>query len=40
MTNPHGRAGVFIWYYAIGFYRNAIPTGAVTERSGLMFLLI
>jgi ATP-binding cassette subfamily G (WHITE) protein 2 (PDR) len=28
------------WYYPIGFYRNAIPTGSVTERGGLMFLLI
>jgi ABC-type multidrug transport system permease subunit len=28
------------WYYPIGLYRNAIPTGAVTERGGLMFLLI
>ncbi|KAL7268765.1 Multidrug resistance protein [Rhizina undulata] len=30
----------FSWYYPIGLYRNAIPTGAVTERGGLMFLLI
>lgn len=30
----------FTWYYPIGFYRNAIPTGAVTERGGLMFLLV
>ncbi|EZG03190.1 hypothetical protein H106_06691 [Trichophyton rubrum CBS 735.88] len=30
----------FCWYYPIGFYKNAIPTDAVTERSGTMFLLI
>ncbi|KAI9803300.1 MAG: hypothetical protein M1825_002091 [Sarcosagium campestre] len=30
----------FCWYYPIGLYRNAIPTDAVTERGGLMFLLI
>jgi len=30
----------FCWYYPIGLYRNAEPTGAVTERGGLMFLLI
>ncbi|PQE27601.1 ABC transporter Cdr4 protein [Rutstroemia sp. NJR-2017a BBW] len=30
----------FCWYYPIGLYRNAEPTHAVTERSGLMFLLI
>lgn len=28
------------WYYPIGLYRNAIPTGALHERSALMFLLI
>ncbi|KFY20922.1 hypothetical protein V491_03314 [Pseudogymnoascus sp. VKM F-3775] len=28
------------WYYPIGLYRNAEPTGAVHERGGLMFLLI
>jgi ABC-type multidrug transport system permease subunit len=28
------------WYYPIGLYRNAIPTGTVTERGGLMFLFI
>ena len=28
------------WYYPIGLYRNAQPTHAVTERGGLMFLLI
>ena len=28
------------WYYPIGFYRNAIPTGEVSERGALMFLLI
>jgi ABC-type multidrug transport system permease subunit len=28
------------WYYPIGLYRNAEPTDAVTERGGLMFLLI
>ncbi|KAK2748770.1 ABC multidrug transporter mdr3 [Myotisia sp. PD_48] len=30
----------FCWYYPIGFFRNAIPTDAVTERSGTMFLLV
>lgn len=30
----------FCWYYPIGFYKHAEPTDAVTERSGLMFLLI
>ncbi|KZO90913.1 hypothetical protein CALVIDRAFT_602620 [Calocera viscosa TUFC12733] len=28
------------WYYPIGLYRNAVPTGAVHERGALMFLLI
>ncbi|KAI9831805.1 MAG: hypothetical protein M1819_004702 [Sarea resinae] len=28
------------WYYPIGLYRNAEPTGAVHERGALMFLLI
>ena len=28
------------WYFPIGLYRNAEPTNAVTEREGLMFLLI
>ena len=28
------------WYYPIGFFRNAVPTNSVTERSGTMFLLI
>lgn len=28
------------WYYPIGLYRNAEPTGAVHERGVLMFLLI
>jgi ABC-type multidrug transport system permease subunit len=28
------------WYYPVGLYRNAVPTGTVTERGGLMFLLI
>jgi len=28
------------WYYPIGLYRNAEPTDAVTERGGLMFLLV
>jgi ABC-2 type transporter len=27
-------------YYPIGMFRNAIPDGQVTERGGLMFLLI
>jgi ABC-type multidrug transport system permease subunit len=30
----------FSWYYPIGLYHNAEPTNAVTERSGVMFLLI
>ena len=28
------------WYYPIGLYRNAEPTGTVHERGALMFLLI
>jgi ABC-type multidrug transport system permease subunit len=30
----------FCWYYPIGLYKNAEPTHAVTERGGLMFLLV
>ncbi|TVY89849.1 ZEB2-regulated ABC transporter [Lachnellula willkommii] len=30
----------FCWYYPIGLVKNATPTDAVTERGGLMFLLI
>lgn len=30
----------FCWYYPIGLYKNAIPTDEVTQRGGLMFLLI
>jgi ABC-type multidrug transport system permease subunit len=30
----------FCYYYPIGLYRNAEPTGTVTERGALMFLLI
>ncbi|KAJ5190035.1 CDR ABC transporter [Penicillium cf. griseofulvum] len=30
----------FCWYYPIGFYRNAQPTNAVTERSAIMYVLI
>jgi ATP-binding cassette subfamily G (WHITE) protein 2 (PDR) len=30
----------FCWYYPIGLFRNAEPTDAVTERGGLMFLLV
>ncbi|KAH8816616.1 ATP-binding cassette transporter [Xylogone sp. PMI_703] len=30
----------FPLYYPIGMYRNAIPTDTVTERGGLMFLLV
>jgi ATP-binding cassette, subfamily G (WHITE), member 2, PDR len=30
----------FCWYYPIGLYGNAEPTGTVTERAGLMFLLV
>src|SRR3954452_15651766 len=27
----------FTWYYPVGLYRNAIPTGEVALRGGLMF---
>lgn len=30
----------FVWYYPIGLYANAEPTGTVHERGALMFLLI
>lgn len=30
----------FCWYYPIGLYKNAEPTHSVTERGGLMFLLV
>ncbi|KAF3401994.1 ABC transporter CDR4 [Penicillium rolfsii] len=30
----------FCWYYPIGLYNNASQTNSVTERGGLMFLLI
>ncbi|TVY46155.1 ZEB2-regulated ABC transporter [Lachnellula occidentalis] len=30
----------FCWYYPIGLWRNAVPTDAVAERGGLMFLFI
>ncbi|KAG5929200.1 ZEB2-regulated ABC transporter 1 [Claviceps africana] len=30
----------FCWYYPIGLYRNAVPTDAVAERGGLMFLFL
>ncbi|KAL4866663.1 hypothetical protein BDV12DRAFT_187304 [Aspergillus spectabilis] len=30
----------FCWYYPIGLYNNARPTDTVTERGGLMFLLL
>ncbi|KAK4703701.1 ATP-binding cassette, subfamily G (WHITE), member 2, PDR, partial [Phenoliferia sp. Uapishka_3] len=30
----------FCWYYPIGLQRNAVEAGAVTERGGLMFLLV
>ncbi len=30
----------FPLYYPIGMYRNAIPTDSVTERGGLMYLLV
>ncbi|KAK9464577.1 ABC-2 type transporter-domain-containing protein [Lipomyces arxii] len=30
----------FCWYYPIGLQRNAVPENQVTERGGLMFLLI
>jgi ATP-binding cassette subfamily G (WHITE) protein 2 (PDR) len=30
----------FCWYYPIGLQKNAIPTNAVTERGGLMFLYV
>ncbi|KAK0707913.1 ABC transporter CDR4 [Lasiosphaeris hirsuta] len=29
-----------VWYYPIGFYRNATATDTVTERGALMFLLL
>lgn len=30
----------FCWYYPIGLFRNAEPTGEVTERGLLLFLLL
>lgn len=30
----------FPFYYLLGFYRNAVPTDAVTERGALFFLLL
>lgn len=30
----------FCWYYPVGFYRNAEPTGAVHERGALFFLFV
>jgi ATP-binding cassette subfamily G (WHITE) protein 2 (PDR) len=30
----------FCWYYPIGLYRNAEPTGETASRGGLMFLFI
>lgn len=30
----------FPFYYLVGMYKNAVPTDAVTERGGLMFLFI
>lgn len=30
----------FCWYYPVGLYRNAEPTGEVSERGALMFLFI
>lgn len=30
----------FTWYYPIGLYKNAEPTGAVHERGALMFLFV
>ncbi|CAG8953551.1 hypothetical protein HYFRA_00010008 [Hymenoscyphus fraxineus] len=30
----------FTWYYPIGLQRNAVPTDAVAERGGLMFMFI
>jgi ABC-type multidrug transport system ATPase subunit/ABC-type multidrug transport system permease subunit len=30
----------FSWYYPIGIYRNAEPTNTVTERGGLMWMLV
>lgn len=30
----------FPFYYPVGMYRNAKPTHAVTERGGLMFMLM
>ena len=36
-------AGVLLflcWYYPIGLYKNAEPTGEVHQRGALMFLLV
>ncbi|KND90614.1 ABC transporter CDR4 [Tolypocladium ophioglossoides CBS 100239] len=30
----------FSWYYPVGLFRNAVPTGEVSERGALMFLLL
>jgi ABC-type multidrug transport system permease subunit len=30
----------FCWYYPVGLYRNAEPTGELHERGALMFLFI
>jgi ATP-binding cassette subfamily G (WHITE) protein 2 (PDR) len=30
----------FVWYYPIGYYRNAIPTDSVHERGALMWLYV
>ena len=35
-----GTIGFFAWYYPIGFYKNAIPTEAVTERGALTWLYL
>lgn len=35
-----GTLAFFCWYYPVGLYQNAVPADQVTERGGLMFLLI
>lgn len=35
-----GTIAFFCWYYPLGLYENAVPSGTVHERGGLMYLLI
>jgi ATP-binding cassette subfamily G (WHITE) protein 2 (PDR) len=35
-----GTLGFFCWFYPVGFYRNAEPTQAVSERTALTWLLV